>query len=104
MLLDRAAALKGLAMSFQHPPSVAGHAGVRQSLAHARVQAFIDAYKREGYRIADIDPLDSISVPDIAELQPQYHALCDEDVVLSQHRFLDGLGLTSVRRPAGRGL
>ncbi|MFJ3054707.1 2-oxoglutarate dehydrogenase E1 component [Herbaspirillum sp. NPDC087042] len=84
-------------MSFQHPTSVAGHAGVRQSLAHARVQAFIDAYKREGYRIADIDPLDSISVPDIAELQPQYHALCDEDVVLSQHRFLDGLGLTSVR-------
>jgi len=84
-------------MSFQHPTSVTDQAGVRQELAHARVQAFIDAYKREGYRIADIDPLGSISVPDIAELQPQHHALCDEDIVLSQHRFLDGLGLSTVR-------
>ena len=69
----------------------------RQALAHARIQSFIDAYRNEGYRIADIDPLGTISVPDIPALLPQTHALEDEDIALAQHRFLEGLGLTNVK-------
>ena len=82
-----------------HSPSSLGQtsAAARQALAHARIQSFIDAYRNEGYRIADIDPLGTISVSDIAALLPQTHGLEDEDIALAQHRFLDGLGLTNVK-------
>ncbi|HZG19213.1 MAG TPA: 2-oxoglutarate dehydrogenase E1 component [Herbaspirillum sp.] len=69
----------------------------RQALAHARIQSFIEAYRNEGYRIADIDPLGTISVPDIPALLSQTHALEDEDIGLAQHRLLDGLGLRTVK-------
>lgn len=72
----------------------------RQILAHARVQALIDAYRREGYRLADLDPLGGIVAPEIEELQPQYHGLEDADLPLSQHRLLDGLGLTTTAQLA----
>lgn len=78
-------------MTLQNGLSISEYGSLRQSLANFRVKEFVDAYKREGYRIADIDPLGTISVPEIPELLPQYHGLIDEDVGLAEDSSLDGL-------------
>lgn len=80
-----------------HASSTEQISDARQALAHARIQSFIEAYRHEGYRIADIDPLGTVSVPEIPALLPQSHDLKDEDLALGQHRFLEGLGLTNVK-------
>ena len=82
-------------MTLKNGLSVSEYGSLRRSLANFRVKEFVDAYKREGYRIADIDPLGTISVPEIPELLPQYHGLTDEDVGLAEDTSLDGL--SSVR-------
>ncbi|BEV15968.1 2-oxoglutarate dehydrogenase E1 component [Herbaspirillum sp. DW155] len=84
-------------MTLHHSASTGQLSDARQALAHARIQSFIDAYRNEGYRIADIDPLGTLSVPEIPALLPQSHDLKDEDLALAQHRFLEGLGLTNVK-------
>ncbi|WP_288392869.1 2-oxoglutarate dehydrogenase E1 component [uncultured Herbaspirillum sp.] len=84
-------------MTLHQSTSLNHSTSARQALAHARVQSFIEAYRNEGYRIADIDPLGTISLPEIPALLPQTHALEDEDIILAQHRLLDGLGLTTVK-------
>ncbi|WP_299540523.1 2-oxoglutarate dehydrogenase E1 component [uncultured Herbaspirillum sp.] len=85
-------------MTLHHSPAAAEQlSDPRQALAHARIHSFIEAYRNEGYRIADIDPLGTLSVPEIPALLPQSHDLKDEDLALAQHRFLDGLGLTNVK-------
>ncbi|WP_343724432.1 2-oxoglutarate dehydrogenase E1 component [Herbaspirillum huttiense] len=86
-------------MTLHHSPagSTEQTSDARQALAHARIQSFIEAYRHEGYRIADIDPLGMLSVPEIPALLPQHHDLKDEDLALGQHRFLEGLGLTNVK-------
>lgn len=80
-----------------HASSTEQSSDARQALAHARIQSFIEAYRHEGYRIADIDPLGTLSVPEIPALLPQNHDLKDEDLALGQHHFLAGLGLTNVK-------
>lgn len=84
-------------MTLHHSASTEQLSDARQALAHARIQSFIEAYRHEGYRIADIDPLGTLSVPEIPALLPQSHDLKDEDLALAQHRFLEGLGLTNVK-------
>ncbi|MBB3213532.1 2-oxoglutarate dehydrogenase E1 component [Herbaspirillum sp. Sphag1AN] len=52
------------------------------SLNHSqqKINRYIEAYRQHGYRVARLDPLDTIKVPALAELSPSFWGITDEDV------------------------
>ncbi|WP_034292004.1 2-oxoglutarate dehydrogenase E1 component [Herbaspirillum sp. RV1423] len=55
---------------------------LRLALSLRKVGAFIEAHRRYGYRIANLDPLGLQPAPQIPELTAQFHAIDDADVAL----------------------
>lgn len=54
----------------------------RDRAADVQVAAYIDAYRRDGYRIANLDPLGFTPTPDLPTLSRRYHGLDRVDALL----------------------
>eukprot|EP01037_Dinobryon_pediforme_P042541 gene42541-52969_t len=53
---------------------------VQSALSHLKLAQFIAAYRGQGYRSANLDPLHTIALPEVPELTPAFHHLSDADV------------------------
>ena len=53
---------------------------VHSALSHLKLAQFIEAYRSQGYRSANLDPLHTIALPEVPELTPAFHHLSDADV------------------------
>lgn len=62
---------------------------LRASLSLMKVQEFIEAHRRFGYRAANLEPLGRRQTLDMQELTPQFYGLDDTNIALSDIVLLD---------------
>lgn len=62
---------------------------LRASLSLMKVQEFIEAHRRVGYRAANLEPLGGNPAVDMPELTPEFYGLDDMNIALSDIVLLD---------------
>lgn len=60
--------------------SSAQHAAAAAAVPALQIARFIEAHRHEGYRIANLDPLDLASRADVPELTPAFHGLDPDQI------------------------